>query len=484
MAGRSAGNASPGDPEPLAEEETLVNDTGRKPVESQQGGFPQDSPTQIGKAPEEANPSEALRTIGVDRASTPAQAGDEMAQRERNKAAFYAFAAQPGFEPVAFHCYTESGGLSNGKRQAKVRELVQKNLIDAVWYPDEKRASRSTKDGLAWFDELFEQGIRVFVGSREIKRDASSHVATGVSLTLAESERITLQDRAMRQHDYVARGQWLPSTPPYGYDRDPETRHLTPNEAQASVVHRAFAAAAGQSLAASKVLAAYEETGLRRALLRKILANPIYRGAIKWGQQLHPFEAYRLVTDDEWYGAQPPKRMPTKRTERAIEALAREIGNASLVSEVLEGIDVPCRKCPPSIECESCRALTSKPSGSNGRPPAKEPHRLRLMGTSRIGAHEIPRVGCRHGHEQQLVASYALEAALLRLKCKVCGNTDASAFWIRRPNRSQRFDLQCKQCRHSDRGWHYHPLEQGPTSPKGLVAPALEGFDEAREAGQ
>lgn len=431
------------------------------PVETHQHGFQQGRYKCQAKDTTKKSSTTKLRVLGIDRGSTKRQVGEEKAMRAAYKRAFDRFIADNEFISVGYRVFAESG-KSGTRRLDLVSELLDQDKIDAVWFPQVDRSFRDDELGLRSLREWTERGLRIYYGSQLYEPDdPGSHTATSLNLTIATNERRRLQGRALAQHHYAAKGEWLANGAPFGYVKDEETRLLSFHPVESDFVRRAFEAAAAQELAACKITEARKVLELPRHRVRKILQNPLYRGELPWGKERYPIPDYRLVSDEVWSAAQRPRKKPKTATQTALERMGTKLGNAVTIKEFVQRIPVPCPSCPPPESCSPCKNLVSS-KRPTGRPPTDHPHRLRFAGVERVGSYEVPLLGCRHGHTRQIVAVTDIEACQVRLKCRVCGEKRSSKFWARPLPKTNRWQLQCKICCAKQGTYHYHPFTEGP----------------------
>lgn len=119
------------------------------------------------------------------------------------------------------------------------------------------------------------------------------------AINAAERERHTEQF-ARRTAGAVAAGMWKFRQRPLGYDRDPDTRRLIPNDRAGDVTWAFRARACGVSVSVIAARLQMTTSGVR-AMLR----NRVYRGEIRIGDHEPNLAAHQaLVTEDEFMAAQ------------------------------------------------------------------------------------------------------------------------------------------------------------------------------------
>ncbi len=160
----------------------------------------------------------------------------------------------------------------------------------------------------------------------------------------AEFEHATIVDRVTAGLERrVREGKWMSGRTPYGYTRHPQTRLLTPDPVKAPVVRRVFHLYTSGKLGTTAIARTLEaegapsprKTGWSPNALQLILANPAYRGLVRWNGETHPGLHDPIVEDDAF--------------EQAQEILRRRHENASLrrgnpTDYLLSGL-VRCHHC-------------------------------------------------------------------------------------------------------------------------------------------
>jgi site-specific DNA recombinase len=141
----------------------------------------------------------------------------------------------------------------------------------------------------------------------------------------AEFEHATIVDRVTAGLERrVREGKWMSGRTPYGYRRDKDTKLLVPDEVRAPVVKHIFQLYAEGKLGTTAIARKLEaeaapaprKQGWSPNALQLILANPAYRGLIRWNDSL--FEGlHKPLVEEETF-------------ERAQMILARRHEDASL----------------------------------------------------------------------------------------------------------------------------------------------------------
>jgi len=217
----------------------------------------------------------------------------------------------------------DDGGFSGGSMERPgVQALlaaIRRGEVDIVVVYKVDRLTRSLAD-FARIVELFDQHLVSFVSVTQAFNTTTSmgRLTLNVLLSFAQFEREVTGERI---RDKIAaskaKGMWMGGRPPLGYDG--VDRKLVINEAEANVVRHIFA----RYLELGSVVALapdLETRGIRskrwvkrdgveaggallaRGALYHLLANPVYRGAIRHGVKLYP-EAHSPIIDEATWEA-------------------------------------------------------------------------------------------------------------------------------------------------------------------------------------
>jgi site-specific DNA recombinase len=160
----------------------------------------------------------------------------------------------------------------------------------------------------------------------------------------AEFEHATIVDRvAAGLERRVREGKWMSGRTPYGYARDKETKLLVPDSVKASVVRRIFHLYAEGKLGTTAIARTLDaegappprKQGWSPNALQLILANPAYRGLVRWNSETHPGLHEPLIDEETLEAAQEILR------RRGEDASLRR-GNSS--DFLLSGL-VRCHHC-------------------------------------------------------------------------------------------------------------------------------------------
>ncbi len=160
----------------------------------------------------------------------------------------------------------------------------------------------------------------------------------------AEFEHATIVDRVTAGLERrVREGKWMSGRTPYGYTRHPQTKLLIPDPVKAPIVRRIFQLYADGKLGTTAIARTLEAEGAPAPrkqgwspnALQLILANPAYRGLVRWHGDTHP-GLHKPLVDEETF-------------EKAQQILRRRGEDASLrrgnPSEFLLSGLVRCHHC-------------------------------------------------------------------------------------------------------------------------------------------
>jgi site-specific DNA recombinase len=173
----------------------------------------------------------------------------------------------------------------------------------------------------------------------------------------AEFEHATIVDRVTAGLERrVREGRWMSGRTPYGYVRDEGL--LVPDPVKAPVVRRIFQLYAEGKLGTTAIARTLEAEGAPAPrkhgwspnALQLILANPAYRGLVRWNGEIHPGLHQPLVDEDPF--------------EKAQEILRRRGEDASLrrgnPSEFLLSGLVRCHHCGRAYVGTSAHGRSSR----------------------------------------------------------------------------------------------------------------------------
>jgi site-specific DNA recombinase len=197
------------------------------------------------------------------------------------------------------------------------------------------RLSRSLLD-FARMMETFEHHHVAFVSVTQQFNTAHSmgRLVLNVLLSFAQFEREIISERT---RDKIAaarrKGKWCGGLPLLGYDVDPRGSKLVVNAEEAQQVQAIFAL----YLECGGLLATVQELAKRgwknkrwqtrkgpvrgglsftKASLHHLLTNVVYRGKVKYKNEVHPGEHQAIVDSQVWQQVQEKLSRPTRSRER------------------------------------------------------------------------------------------------------------------------------------------------------------------------
>ena len=147
-------------------------------------------------------------------------------------------AAVPGARWIAERFDDEgvSGRTLDRPALNRLRERICEGEINIVYTVAMDRLSRSLRDTVTLFEELESADVEVrLVHQPELSSSPESRLLRHILASFAEFEREMIATRIDETRAYLKRhGRRLAGPPPYGYDSDPETKQLVPNQSEAS----------------------------------------------------------------------------------------------------------------------------------------------------------------------------------------------------------------------------------------------------------
>jgi site-specific DNA recombinase len=205
-------------------------------------------------------------------------------------------------------------------------ELARERRFDLLLVYRVDRLSRKVRQLAVLCEELDQ--LDVVLKSATEPFDTGSPAGRMMLQTLgvfAEFEHATIVDRVTAGLERrVREGKWMSGRHPYGYKRDKETKALLPCPVRAPVVRRIFRLYAEGKLGTTAIARKLEAEGAPAPrsqgwspnALQLILANPAYRGLIRWNDNLYD-GLHEPLVDEETF-------------ERAQTILARRFEDAGL----------------------------------------------------------------------------------------------------------------------------------------------------------
>lgn len=213
-----------------------------------------------------------------------------------------------------------SGGLPLEQRPSLLAavEGVEQGDYAGIIVSYLSRLGRSVREQLRAWDRVEACGGRIVVVREGIDTStASGRMHRTILLAIAENEREQHVERfAERRQLATAAGIWQRRQTPLGYQRDPRTRRLKPDD-KAGDVQQAFHDRA-VGIPVSDIA---RRLGMTTSGVRALLRNRVYLGELKVGPNVNPTAHPALVAVDEFEAAQAPVARPGRRAQRDDVAL-------------------------------------------------------------------------------------------------------------------------------------------------------------------
>ena len=171
-------------------------------------------------------------------------------------------------------------------------DLAREKRIDLLLVYRVDRLSRNVRQLAALCEELDQ--LDVVLKSATEPFDTGSPAGRMMLQMLgvfAEFEHATIVDRVTAGLERrVREGKWMSGRTPYGYARHPETKLLIPDPVKAPVIRRIFSLYADGKLGTTAIARTLDaeaapsprKTGWSPNALHLILANPAYKGLVRW----------------------------------------------------------------------------------------------------------------------------------------------------------------------------------------------------------
>ncbi|MCP9487550.1 MAG: recombinase family protein [Gaiellaceae bacterium MAG52_C11] len=201
---------------------------------------------------------------------------------------------------------SEAPGTPYGLTREKRADLLLVYRVD--------RLSRKVRQLAALCEELDELGVVLKSATEPFDTgSAAGRMMLQMLGVFAEFEHATIVDRVTAGLERrVREGRWMSGRTPYGYRREPTTKLLVPDEVKATVVRRIFQLYADDKHGTTTIARILDGEGApapRKAgwspnALQLILANPAYRGLIRWNSSLFEGLHEPLVDQDLFEKAQ------------------------------------------------------------------------------------------------------------------------------------------------------------------------------------
>jgi len=133
-----------------------------------------------------------------------------------------------------YDVYEEIASSYNMEREQlnKMLSKVDRNEYDAVVIMDVDRLSRNDYDASAIFKRLSESNTAIITPERTYNLDnTGDNLLVKIEAIVAAQEYKQIKKRMQNGKKFATeKGYWVHGQPPLGYDKDPETRKLVPND--------------------------------------------------------------------------------------------------------------------------------------------------------------------------------------------------------------------------------------------------------------
>lgn len=285
-----------------------------------------------------------------------------------------------GWHEVA--CLTDaaySGGTMNRPGIQALKRLIEAGEVKVLVVFKLERLSRNIDEFGPFRAFLQKHGCELVSATEDISEsEPEGRLKNNIIMAVSDFERRNVAKKVrIKLREQAKRGIWNGGMVPLGYDYDLNTQKLTPNAAEAALVRRIFEQAAQLvplTDIANSLNAAGHRTKPRTFVrrngtsmevganhfrsdgLRLILANPIYRGCIRFGGEEYAGRHEALVASEIWERANAAitKLSPRERPPFIVERDRH--------GHILKGV----------VHCAHCRrALIPHDSGKkdqSGRP--------------------------------------------------------------------------------------------------------------------
>lgn len=178
------------------------------------------------------------------------------------------------------------------------------------------------------------------------------------AMNTAERERHVERFDELRRWATDA-GIWQRRQTPLGYQRDPQTRRLTPDD-QADAVRDAFRARA----AGVAMVTIAEQLGMTTSGIRYLLKNRVYLGELRVGRYVNGAAHEPIITEDEFLAARSsqPTSRPRRRAEPALLAgLVRCTGCGHVMSLSTQKVETyTCHGRMSAGRCPAPAGITAR----------------------------------------------------------------------------------------------------------------------------
>ena len=203
----------------------------------------------------------------------------------------------------------ESGGRLDRPILQEAISAVEAGRFDGIVFYNLSRLSRSTRDTIELYDRIEAAGaVAISVEENIDTSTANGRMHRNITASINQAQLENSRDNFDRlRQSSVERGIWQRRQTPLGYDRNPDTRKLEPNDdawkVRAVFQHRA----AGESVSSIARGIGYTTSGIRH-----ILRNRVYLGELTVGAYTNAAAHPALVTLDQFNEVQRSQPRPAR----------------------------------------------------------------------------------------------------------------------------------------------------------------------------
>lgn len=234
-----------------------------------------------------------------------------------------AYAMEKGWIPEIYDDGIISGTeVENRREMMRLIADIERGCIQIVLCLEFSRLSRdeSLQDFLSFLNLCAAKGVQLATLDRTL--DPSDHASWFLAIMqggFSAVEMKTLKKRMLEGRTQARRkGRWLGGIPPFGYVYDKEKKLLVPHPETAPVVREIFSLRAKHGMTMDRVVHVAKNRrwptprGGRwvSTTVGRVLANPLYKGLIRFKDELVAAANEPLVDASVWEAAQVTRRLP------------------------------------------------------------------------------------------------------------------------------------------------------------------------------
>jgi DNA invertase Pin-like site-specific DNA recombinase len=287
--------------------------------------------------------------------------------------------AQLGWQEVACHSDPAySGGSMKRPGMEALKHQIERGEVKVVVLFMLERVLRSTDEWASFRRFLEEHQCRLESPTGDISEsEPEGRLKNNIVMSVAEYARLSTAKKVrIKMHEQAKRGIWNGGMVPYGYAYDRNTQSLLPHPEESVVVRQIYEAAA-KLTSLERIANQLNDAGLRTKMrtvrrrdgssqpvgakrfrgdrLRFMIANPVYRGAVRFGGNEYPAQHVPLVEVELW-----------EKANAAVEKMVRPVQEFRLEQDkhfhLLKGL-LRCGCCGRAMVPHACgnKDRTGKP---------------------------------------------------------------------------------------------------------------------------